>query len=66
MEWNFHRQFIDNPDYYGTAVENAAQVIEELQVRKSWAICNDAIDWNARIEYAQDELMLILSGKETK
>lgn len=60
MNRNFHLQFIDNPEYMGTAVEEAAREIESLIVAKSHAVCDDAIDWDGRIKAAQSELAAIL------
>lgn len=53
MSRNFHLQFIDNPDFYGTAAEVAAERLESLIVAKSHAICDDATDWDAIIQNAQ-------------
>ena len=62
MTRNFHQRFIGNPKYYGTAAETAAENIEELITRKSWAVCDDAIDWDAIIECAQSELIAALKA----
>ena len=60
MTRNFHLQFIDNSDYYGTAAEVAAERIESLMVAKSHAICDDAVNWDAIIESAQHALWVAL------
>ncbi len=60
MGRNFHLQFIDNPKFYGTAAEVAAERIESLIVAKSHAICDDATDWDAIIERAQSDLVTAL------
>jgi hypothetical protein len=56
MTRNFHLQFIDNPKFYGTAAEVAAERLESLIVAKSHSICDDAIDWDYIIEQAQANL----------
>lgn len=60
MTRNYHLQFIDNPDFYGTAAEVAAERIESLIVAKSHAICDDATDWDAIIQNAQANLAAAL------
>ena len=60
MSRNFHLQFIDNPKFYGTAAEVAAERLESLIVAKSHAICDDATDWDAIIRHAQANLAAAL------
>ena len=62
MRRNFHLQFINNPNYYGTAAEVAAERVEALMVEKSHSICDDAIDWTAAIERAQFNLLTALKA----
>ena len=62
MTRNFHLQFIDNPEYFGTAAEVAAERLESLIVSKSHAICDDAIDWDAIIKHAQANLAKALKA----
>jgi hypothetical protein len=61
MTRNFHLRFIDNPKYYGTAAEVAAERLESLIVAKSHAICDDATDWDAIIQHAQANLAAALT-----
>jgi hypothetical protein len=63
MTRSFHLQFIDNPKYYGTAAEVAAERLESMIVAKSHAICDDAIDWDAIIQHAQANLAAALKTK---
>lgn len=63
MGRNFHLQFIDNPEFYGSAAEVAAERIESLIVSKSHAICDDAYDWDVAIEHAQLTLSVILTNR---
>ena len=63
MTRNFHLQFINNPKFYGTAAEAAAERLESLIVSKSHAICDDAIDWDAIIYKAQANLSSALKTK---
>lgn len=60
MNRNFHLQFIGNAHYMNTAAEAAALEIEDLIVRKSHAICDDAVDWDFLIKNAQAKLAEIL------
>jgi hypothetical protein len=62
MTRNFHLQFIDNPEFYGTAAEVAAERLESLIVAKSHAICDDATDWDAIIQRAQHNLATALKA----
>lgn len=62
MTRNFHLQFIDNPKFYGTAAEVAAERVESLIVAKSHAICDDATDWDAIIQQAQANLAVALKS----
>ena len=63
MGRNFHLQFIDNPKFYGTAAEVAAERLESLIVAKSHAICDDATNWDAIIQHAQANLAAALKTK---
>ena len=61
MRRNFHLQFINNPDYFGTAAEVLAEKIESLIINKSHSFCDDSIDWDFHIEKAQCELLVSLN-----
>lgn len=63
MTRNFHLQFINNPKFYGTAAEVAAERLESLIVSKSHAICDDATNWEAIIQNAQANLSAALKTK---
>jgi hypothetical protein len=63
MTRSYHLQFIDNPKYYGTAAEVAAERLESLIVAKSHAFCDDAVDWDAIIQHAQANLAAALKTK---
>lgn len=60
MSRTYHLRFINNPKYYGTAAEVAAENVESMIVAKSHAICDDAVDWDAIIEHAQARLAAAL------
>lgn len=62
MRRNFHLQFINNPKFYGTATEVAAEKIEDLMTRKSWAVCDDSVNWDSMVEAAQANLAQCLTA----
>ncbi len=62
MSRNQHTQYLSNPSFYGTAAEAAAQEVEDLIVRKSHAICDDSIDWDALIDQARAKLAQTLKA----